>query len=386
MSNPSSWRVRPAVRLTIAIVLVAWQPSSVARAQQPQGAVKGVILDSLGGAVSSAHIAIEGSGAQVVTDAAGAFRFARVPAGEARFRIRRLGYRPATFLAQVQPASETIVEFRLVALAELLPTVEVRSKGEVYDARLAGYNTRRERRVGHFITRDDLDRHDSPRFADVLRRVPGVTVRPLRGSGGGTTVSLRGNCSPLVFLDGFPAAAGPLDLDIIDLASVEGIEVYSGIATVPGEFISVRGGERCGVIAIWSRPARPRQRRITSAKAGELDREIASKSVYTAAQVDEVAILARGTISPVYPDTLWRAGTSGRVVAEFILGADGSIEQGTFGIVSTTHPYFSASVRAALEGAIFRAATLAGRKVRQLVQVPFVFEPSAQGSVEDRQP
>lgn len=370
----------------MAIVLVAWQPPSVAHAQQLQGAVKGVILDSLGGAVSSAHIAIEGSGAQLVTDAAGAFRFARVPAGEARFRIRRLGYRPATFLAQVRPASETIVEFRLVALAELLPTVEVRSKGEVYDARLAGYNTRRERRVGHFITRDYLDRHDSPRFADVLRQIPSVTVRPLRGSGGGTTVSMRGNCSPLVFLDGFPAAAGAFDLDMIDLASVEGIEVYSGIATVPAEFISVRGGERCGVIAVWSRPARPRQRRLTPAKTGELEREVASQSVHTAAQVDEAAMLARGSAAPVYPDTLWRAGVGGRVVAEFIVDEHGAIEAGSFGIASTTHPYFSASVRAALEGAIFRAATLAGRKVRQLVQIPFVFDPSNDVSNEARKP
>lgn len=374
------------MRLTVAIILVAWLSPSVARAQQPQGAVKGVILDSLGGAVSSAHVAIEGSSAELVTDEAGAFRFARVPAGEVRFRIRRLGYRPDVFLAHVQPDTETNVKFRLAALAILLPPVEVRRKGEAFDSRLAGYHARREKHVGHFITRDNLDLHDSPRFADVLRRVPGIKVKPLRGSGGGTTVVMRGNCSPLVFLDGFPAASGPFDLDMIDLASVEGIEVYSGLASVPPEFTSVRGGERCGVIAVWSRAARPKQRRISYAKAGELDREIASKLVYTAAEVGEVARLTRGTISTVYPDTLWRAGISGRVVAEFIVGTDGLIERETFGIVSTTHPRFSASVRAALEGATFRAATLAGQRVRQVVQIPFVFEPSEQAPAEGQQP
>ncbi|MEX0908183.1 MAG: TonB-dependent receptor plug domain-containing protein, partial [Gemmatimonadaceae bacterium] len=232
----------------------------------------------------------------------------------------------------------------------------------------------RERIEGHYITRDQLDRHDSPRFADALRTIPGVIVRPLRGSGGGRTVAIRGNCSPLVFFDGFPAAAGPVDLDMIDLASVEGIEVYSGLATVPPEFRSIQGTERCGVIAIWSRPFRPRPRRLAEARAGELDRAVASPTVYTAAEVDEPAILVPGSVEPAYPDTLWQAGLSGRVVAEFIVGADGAIEQGTFSVASTTHPYFSAAVRTALETAIFRSAKLAGKGVRQLVQVPFVFD------------
>ncbi|MEO7648372.1 MAG: TonB-dependent receptor plug domain-containing protein [Gemmatimonadaceae bacterium] len=341
-----------------------------------QGGVRGVVADSLGGAISGAQVVIQGSGAVAITDAAGTFRFQRVSGGNVVLNVRRLGYRPGSVAVQ-HAATETTVEVRLVAVAEVLPTVEVRRRGEVYDARLAGYNARRARRVGHFITREQLDRHDSPRFADVLRSIPGVVVRPLRGSGGGRTISIRGNCSPLVFLDGFPAASGPLDLDMIDLASVEGIEVYAGVATVPIEFTSVSGTERCGVIAIWSRPARPRQRRVTAARTGALDREVAAKTVYTAEQVDEPAMLAPGTVEPVYPDTLWRAGVTGRVVAEFIVGADGMIEEGTFGVASTTHPYFSAAVRAALESAIFRAAVLAGRKVRQFVQLPFVFEQTA---------
>ncbi|MDQ3516714.1 MAG: carboxypeptidase regulatory-like domain-containing protein [Gemmatimonadota bacterium] len=373
MCNGFLWRGRLAL-WSVPFLLGTALLQSAADAQQRPGAVRGVVLDSLGGAVSFAQVGMEGVNSQVVTDAEGAFRFAAVPAGEVRFLVRRLGYRPGSFAVQVQPASEASVEFRLAALAGLLPTVEVRRRVEVSDARLAGYNARREKRVGHFITRDYLDRHDSPRFADVLRQVAGVRVRPMRG--GGTTVSMRGNCAPLVFLDGFPAAAGTLDLNIIDLASVEGIEVYSGIATIPAEFASVRGGERCGVIVVWSRPARPRTRRLSRGKAEHLEREVASSSVYTASQVDQAVILAPGTAEPIYPDTLWRANVSGRVVAEFIVDQRGSIEPATFRVVSTTHRYFSASVTAALEGAVFRAASLAGRKVRQFVQVPFIFEAS----------
>ncbi|HUR92890.1 MAG TPA: carboxypeptidase regulatory-like domain-containing protein [Gemmatimonadaceae bacterium] len=341
-----------------------------------QAGLRGVVLDSQGGTIPGAQVSIEGSNAATVTDVAGVFRLQRIPRGSVTLNVRRLGYRPGQAIIQHAGATETAVEVRLIAVPEVLPTVEVRRRGDISDSRLAGYNARREKRVGHFVTRDQLDRRDSPRFADVLRGVPGVVVRPLRGSGGGRTVSMRGNCSPLVFFDGFPAAAGPMDLDMVDLSTVEGIEIYSSLATIPVEFMSVAGTERCGVIAIWSRTARPRQRRLAEARAGELDRQMASKTVYTAEQVDNAAILAPGTVKPVYPDSLWRAGVGGRVVAEFIVGVDGIIEQGTFGVASTTHPQFSASVRSALETAVFRSATLAGRRVRQLVQVPFVFDPA----------
>ena len=352
----------------------------------PAQAVSGTVVDSLGGAITGAGVSIEGSNSATITDGAGAFRFQRVPPGPVTLIVRRLGYRQRSVSVESGGAGATGIVISMIAVPEVLPTVEVVRKPAVFEARLAGFNARRERRVGHFITRDQLDRHDSPRFADALRTIPGVVVRPLRGSGGGRTVAIRGNCSPLVFFDGFPAAAGPVDLDMVDLASVEGIEVYSGLATVPPEFRSIQGTERCGVIAIWSRPFRPRPRRLAEARAGELDRAVALPTVYTAAEVDEPAILVPGSVEPAYPDTLWQAGVSGRVVAEFIVGADGVIEQGTFSVASTTHPYFSAAVRTALETAIFRSAKLAGKGVRQLVQVPFVFDRTQQTPVQESVP
>lgn len=379
MGDPVRARMRRTLFPLCSSILIEVAVASAAVAQGGQGAVRGVVLDSLGGAIASASVSVDASSAQAVTDAAGRFRFSRLPAGEARFLVRRLGFQPAVFVERIALGGETIVQFRMAQIVGLLPTVEVRRPREVYDSRLAGYVARKSRGVGHFISRDYLDRYDSPRLADVLRTVPGLTVKPLRRPGGGTTVSMRGNCSPLVFLDGFPAAAGPMDLGMIDLASVEGIEVYSGIATVPSEFISVRGGERCGVIAIWSRPARPRQRRLGAAKTGALDRQVESRAVFTASQVDEPAILAPGSAEPSYPDSLYRAGVGGRVVAEFVVDEQGAIEPESFGIVSSPHAYFNTAVRVALESAIFRAAKVAGRNVRQLVQLPFAFDPASPG-------
>ncbi|MDQ3673798.1 MAG: TonB family protein, partial [Gemmatimonadota bacterium] len=138
---------------------------------------------------------------------------------------------------------------------------------------------------------------------------------------------------------------------------------------------SVRGLENCGVIGIWSRPFRNRQRRQAPVDLADLERLIAERKVYTADQVDQPAVLAPGSASsPPYPDSLWNAGASGGAVAEFIVDAGGYIESGTVRIVSSTHPYFGSSVRSSLEGAAFEPARLGGQPVRQLVQLPFRFE------------
>lgn len=195
------------------------------------------------------------------------------------------------------------------------------------------------------------------------------------------TVSLRGaRCAPLFFMDGFPATSGTMDLDMIDLSGVEGIEVYSGMS-IPPEFMVVSGSENCGVIAVWSRPFRPKARAKSQVSRTDLERLVSEHTVYTADQVSEPAAwLGGGSGPPVYPDSLWTAHVAGRVVAEFIVGQDGRIEPGTLTIASTTHPYFASAVRSALDGAVFRQAVLNGNPVRQLVQLPFVFSPSSPDS------
>jgi hypothetical protein len=331
------------------------------------------VRDSLGVALSGAQISVQGTNVRAVTDDDGTFRLGRLRAGDVTLLIRRLGYRPESPSIRVNPQAETRIDIRLGALAMRLPTVEVRRRAEVYDSRLAGFVARQEKHVGHFVTREQLDRMRSARFVDALRQIPGVQMRPLRG--GGITVALRGSrCPPLVFIDGFPADAGTMDLDMLDLASVEGIEVYSGVATVPPEFMGARGTHACGVIAVWSRPFRPR-RHIADAEAVNLEQLLASQAVYTADQVEDAARVAEGSVVPHYPDSLWRAGVSGRVLAEFIVDTAGAIEPGSLRIVSATHPYFAGAVKAALEEGAFRSAFLKGKPVRQIVQLPFVFEP-----------
>lgn len=358
----------------LALILVMSAASRVVRAQAA-GGVRGVVHDSLGGVVSSAHLTIKGSRSQAETDSAGAFRLTDIPAGAAVLEVRRLGYRPISTPVIVASGKDIHLDLQLAPVPEQLAPVLVGQKAEVYDSRLKGFNERKTKHVGYFVTRERLDRMNSHRFVDALREMPGVSMRTLRG--GVVTVSIRGSrCAPIFYMDGFPAVAGAMDLDMIDLSGVEGIEVYGGMTSIPAEFMTVAGADGCGVIAVWSRPFRPKQRTEDPVPLAEVERMVAQQTVFTADQVTVPAtLLGDGGAPRVYPDSLWTAAVPGRAVAEFVVGEDGRVEAGTVNVASATHPYFAAAVRAALDHAVFNPALLNGKPVRQLVELPFHFEP-----------
>jgi hypothetical protein len=346
---------------------------------QPTGTIRGVVRDSLGGLVTSAHVTLKGSTMATTSDSVGTFRLSGVTPGDAVLEVRRLGYRPAVALVRISAGSDVEADVRLAPVPEQLAPVEIRRRAEVYDSRLAGFNARRLKHVGYFVTREKLDRMSSARFVDAIRDLPGVSMRTLRG--GVVTVSLRGSrCAPMFYIDGFPAISGPMDLDMIDLSGVEGIEVYAGMSSIPAEFMSVVGGESCGVIAVWSRPTKPK-RRITQEGQVDLEKLVESRAAYTSSQVDDPAELTSGSAMPVYPDSLWRLRVPGRVVAEFVVDTEGLIESGSLRIVTATDPSFASAVTASLRDAKFRAAVLGGKTVRQIVELPFLFSPAATDSL-----
>ncbi|HEX2721287.1 MAG TPA: TonB family protein [Gemmatimonadaceae bacterium] len=345
-----------------------------ADAQALRGVVKGVVRDSVGAPVGYVEVSVVGSENRTLTDSTGRFHLSDVAFGKVELRARRLGYIPSVSTIVFPAGSTADVELRLSPAPDYLPVVEVHEPRQVFDARLSGFKERSSKGVGHFITRDKLEHLQSYRFIDVMRSVPGVRMRTLRG--GGSTITLRGaSCPPLVFVDGFAASAGVVDLDMFDLSTVEGIEIYSGLASIPPQFVTGRGGERCGVVAIWSRPYRPKARPAVAAnsRSRELDSLVSSMSVFTLDQVDTPAALVPGTASPVYPDSLRQEGVPGRVVVELVVNVDGTLDSESVILVSSTHPLFTNAVQQALATAKFRVATLRSRPVRQLLQLPFVF-------------
>src|SRR5690242_1616581 len=80
-----------------------------------------------------------------------------------------------------------------------------------------------------------------------------------------------------------------------------------------------------------------------------------------------------GGEAPEYPSQLKDNGVEGSVIAQFVVNESGRYEPGTLKILSSSNPAFSAAVKEALPRMKFSAAQIGGKKVQQLVQMPFQF-------------
>jgi TonB family protein len=374
----------------LATLAAPWRPAGAqgetgARADSG-AAVAGVVRGAAGAVLVGAEVTLtpvraEGSagsgmvfGRRVFTDESGRFRVAGLPGGRVTVAARRIGYRPAT--TEVVAPTAAPVEVTLEPVPQSLATVVVRDRagGRTDRGWATRFYERKERGMGRYVTRQEIDRRNPIRTTDMLRTIPGVQVMP--GPGGfGYVLRVRGSrCDPLVWIDGAPAFGGYLDVDAFQPQSLEGIEVYSGPSTVPVELRGPRGEDACGVIALWTRVPEPRRPK-KSITADELAALVASATVYTEDQVDEPARAdTTKLIQPFYPDSLRAARVEGGAIVEFVVDTLGVPEAATVGIVAASHPAFGDAVRNAARGARFTPALRQGRRVRQVVQVPVRFE------------
>lgn len=365
---------RAASRRTAASVAVLLLALTVtARAAFAQGRIDGVVRDTAGTGVVGAQIRVAGSTVRAESDETGSFSLLSVPAGRAELQVRRLGFAPRTESVDVGNGTTSRVTIVVHEVArEIAPVVVRAQRTHQYTGYLAGFYERRDRGFGHFITEDAIARRNPRRLTDMLRTVPGMTIYP--DGMGGSRVRIRGNsCWPAVWLDGMPAVAAEFDVDGIDPGDVAGMEIYSGAAAVPVEYVVPFGPTACGTILIWTKHPEPRRAK-DQVTARQLDSLISSLQVYTADNVDTQARADTAALpTPLYPDSLYRARVPGRVVSEFIVDTTGRARPGRIGIVSSTDPLFSDAVRRAIAAARFVPAQRGGRPVPQIVRQSFDF-------------
>ena len=232
-------------RLTCAALAIG----TPALAQARTSAVTGVVRDSMGTPVSVATITIDH--AQSLTDSTGRFALAQLPAGRTTVSVRRLGFHPSDTVLQLAEGRRESLIVTLVALPVELPGITAVADAKLREY-LADYFRHKEIGVGRFYDRTQINAMRVSALTDVLRRVPGVLLVPDRG---GRYVVRMGrssrNCPPDFWIDNVRAHA--MNADDIPLMDIEAIEVYSGPAGLPPEYINRFGNPACGAVVIWTR-------------------------------------------------------------------------------------------------------------------------------------
>lgn len=95
--------------------------------------------------------------------------------------------------------------------------------------------------------------------------------------------------------------------------------------------------------------------------------------VFQENQVEKPASLIAGSAAPRYPETLRSSGIEGKVIALFVVDEEGRAEVDSVRFARSDNRLFEEAVKVALRRMRFVPAEAGGRKVRQLVQMPFVF-------------
>lgn len=109
------------------------------------------------------------------------------------------------------------------------------------------------------------------------------------------------------------------------------------------------------------------------AQAPSMPSEAAAENPYFEFQVEAPVRILPGSPMPTYPVELRAARVEGQVLAQFVVGSDGTARLATFRALKSHHTRFTEAVRTALPQMRFAAAMLGGRAVPQLVQQPFIF-------------
>lgn len=224
-----------------------------ATAQAP-GTLTGIVSAPDGRPLAEARVAVVGTALVTKAGNDGAFRITGVSTHAETLDVRMIGYTPIRMAFEIGRTGILHITPTLVPIP--LAPLEVKSDMAVTPG-MQGFEARRARGPGVFFTREDILRMQPRQVTDILRRVPGIQIRPVSGGlGHNVIVQSRGmNCPMLFYMDGsaFPLPGDAPINHYVSPDEIVGIEVYSGSSEVPAQFNSSRFTARCGVVMLWTR-------------------------------------------------------------------------------------------------------------------------------------
>lgn len=192
-------------------------------------------------------------------------------AGEHRLRVRFIGFRTSDRVIRLDATGMTELVIDLQPEPIPLDSISVRGFRSTTSHNMREFFDRKDRGIGYFITRADIERVRPHVFSDLLRLIPGMrldcgsfledceagmrSAPPTPGVTIREGSSLSGparedNCPIQYYVDGhYEPHANVNDLRPRDIA---GVEIYVHGAQAPARY-SLRKNARCGVVLVWMR-------------------------------------------------------------------------------------------------------------------------------------
>ena len=234
----------------------------VAPLRRGRARLTGVVRDRSGRALHGARILVWGSDATASTDDHGTFSLVGLPAGTQTLEARYIGYAPRRVAVDLVSGETRMVSVSLDKIADVLSEVTVYGEQSMLSRRLEGFRQRMRAGWGRFITRADIQKQAPIRLTDLLRGIPGISVRP-RGTFGYVIASHNPTCGGVpVYVDGHRligmgrGRSGDINdndfisvNDLVWLDWIVGIEVYSDGMSAPAEY---GGWGPCPRVLIWT--------------------------------------------------------------------------------------------------------------------------------------
>ena len=273
MDSPWS-RVLPlTTRALVALVLSVASPLLTAplSAQGAFATLRGVVTDATSQQpITGVRVVIAATGRYATTDSLGVFELREIPSGVIRFFFTASGYPRTSVVLALAKGERMVQRFELESIAaeaaaagdasadsaagrvQRLPATEVTgepSRGVRYE----DFERRLKTGRGQYVTREVIEERAYNTLSDAVRGLRGVAIE-CGGSRGCLIRMARSlpGCYPQYIVDGRPDNFFGPNVAVRD---IEGIEVYSGAADVPGEFAGTDAG--CGVVVIWTRNGPP---------------------------------------------------------------------------------------------------------------------------------
>jgi hypothetical protein len=248
--------IRP---IFLAIGLAVPLAAATAQTGAAPGRLRGQVADSLGFPIPGASVLVLGTSLTATTDSDGLFRFNRLPPKGYSILVRAIGWKPIVFELTVKTGEEWIGRIGLEPAAPRLPDLSITARPDkpakyANTTRFDDFYRRRKYGLGHYLTRDQVDAAISSGAGSVGNLMERMNIPGVRFNNGDYSFERckKGQGKVGVWIDGAKVPGSGYMPDIgtlINVRDIEAIEVYRGVAQIPGEFLD----GSCAAIVVWTK-------------------------------------------------------------------------------------------------------------------------------------